>query len=171
MSVGAQECWRSDWGQLGISFFIVLGYNDYLPVKMEVSFRMPGKALIQPAHLSANTLAFVGDAVFALYVRERLARELPGTVHRLHQRSTDYVKASAQAQIVQALFGELTEEETAIFKRGRNVKTTTMPRNADMHDYRQATGFESLLGYLHLSEKTDRLMELLNRAAEIIEQA
>jgi ribonuclease-3 family protein len=131
---------------------------------------MPGKPNVQPAHLSANTLAFVGDAVFALYVRERLARDVAGTVHLLHKLSTRYVKASAQAAIVRALMPELSEEETHVFRRGRNVKTTTMPRNADMQEYRQATGFEALLGFLHLSGRQDRLMELLDRAASMIEQ-
>ena len=151
-------------------FFLRLGYNEFLPVEVEVSFSMPGKTHVQPAHLSANTLAFVGDAVFALYVRERLAMGVSGTVHRLHQLSTDYVKASAQARIIRVLLAELTEDEATIFRRGRNVKTTTMPRNADMQAYRQATGFESLLGYLHLSDQQDRLKELLDRAAAIIEQ-
>lgn len=153
-----------------LSFFQPVGYNESLPVKLEVFLRMPAEPKFQPAHLSANTLAFVGDAVFALFVRERLSKNASGTVHRLHQLSTMYVKASAQARIAQGLAGSLTEEEMAIYRRGRNVKTTTMPRNAEMHEYRQATGFEALLGFLHMEDRKERLEELLEKSATMIEE-
>ena len=119
--------------------------------------------------MSANALAFVGDAVFALYIRERLIGQSPGSAHRLHNLSTRYVKASAQARIIQALIPVLDEEEMSVYKRGRNAKTVSMPKNAEMADYRQATGFEALLGLLHLAGRTERLREILDRSAAVIE--
>ena len=119
---------------------------------------------------SPNALAFVGDAVFALFVRERLMNRFSGSAHRLHALSTRYVKASAQARIVHAILDELSEEEQAIYRRGRNAKSSTMPKNADVQEYRVATGFEALLGFLRLSGRQTRLDELLEKAAAVIEQ-
>jgi len=124
----------------------------------------------EPRQLSANTLAFVGDAVFGLFIRERMIYKYPGSVHHLHNISTRYVKASAQAYIVMNMMEKLTETEVDIYKRGRNTRIMTMPKNAELKDYRHATGFEAILGYLHLSGSTERLHELLEMAAEIIEK-
>ncbi len=131
---------------------------------------MPVEPNMAPSQASANALAFVGDAVFALYVRERLMNRVPGSAHRLHALSTRYVKASAQARIMHAIHDNLTEEEQALYRRGRNAKTATMPKNADMQEYRTATGFEALLGFLRLSGRQQRLDEILEMAAAIIEQ-
>ena len=152
-----------------LSFFLSIVYNGHLPDEVEVFLCMPVEPSGQWGQLSANTLAFVGDAVFALYIRERLTRKSSGTAHRLHNLSTRYVKASAQARIVLSIVDELDEEEHAVFKRGRNAKTVTMPKNAEMQDYRHATGFEAVLGFLHLSGRIERLNALLDRAAAIIE--
>ena len=130
---------------------------------------MPVEPSGQWEQISANTLAFVGDAVFALYIRDRLIRRSPATAHRLHNVSTRYVKASAQARIALLLMDELDDEEKGVFMRGRNAKTVTMPKNAEMQDYRHATGFEAVLGFLHLSGRIERLNDLLGRAAVIIE--
>jgi ribonuclease III family protein len=130
---------------------------------------MPVEPNNQWEQQSANTLAFVGDAVFALFIRERLTRRSPGTVHRLHTASTRYVKASAQARIALAMMDELDEDERAVFMRGRNAKTVSMPKNAELQDYRHATGFEAVVGFLHLEGRTERLKTLLEKAASIIE--
>jgi ribonuclease-3 family protein len=130
---------------------------------------MPVVPSEQWGQLSANALAFVGDAVFALFIRERLTRRSPGTAHKLHTLSTRYVKASEQARIALSLMNGLEEDEHAVFMRGRNAKTVTMPKNAEMQDYRHATGFEAVLGFLQLSGRTERLNELLEQSAAIIE--
>lgn len=119
---------------------------------------------MQPA-----VLAFMGDAVFNLFIRERLIRTKKGTSHNLHIFSTDYVKASSQAIISKALMGSFTEDEAYIFRRGRNAKSTTIPKHADVGDYKYATAFEAVLGFLYLAGRHDRLNYIMEQAALIIE--
>jgi len=120
--------------------------------------------LMQP-----SVLAFIGDAVFNLFIRERLIMNKKGTSHQLHILATDYVKASSQSKISKALMDSFTEEEAYIFRRGRNAKSTTIPKNAEVQDYKYATGFEALLGYLYLTKQNERLYQLMEQAADIIE--
>ena len=93
-----------------------------------------------------------------------------GTSHTFHILATNYVKAS-QSIISKALMDCFTEEEAYIFRRGRNTKSTTIPKNADVQDYKYATGFEALIGYLYLTAQKQRLHQLMEMAAEIIETA
>ncbi|MGI6122645.1 MAG: Mini-ribonuclease 3 [Acetivibrionales bacterium] len=120
--------------------------------------------LLQPA-----VLAFIGDAVFNLFIRERLIINQKGTSHKLHILSTEYVKAASQSKISKALMDTFTAEEAYIFRRGRNTKSTTIPKNADVQDYKYATAFEALLGYLYLTQQRERLNQLMEQAANIIE--
>ena len=120
--------------------------------------------------LSPLVLAFVGDSVFDLFIRSRLAMKKNESAHKMHVRAIGYVKAAAQSRIVRELQDKLTEEEEIIFKRGRNAKSATVPKHADILDYRRATAFEAVLGYLYLLGRQERLTELLNMAAEVIEQ-
>jgi len=120
--------------------------------------------------LSPLVLAFVGDSVFDLFIRSRLAMRKNESAHKMHVKAIAYVKAAAQSKIVGVLHEKLTEEEKNIFRRGRNAKSATIPKNADMQDYRRATAFEAVLGYLYLLGRQERLNELLVMAAEIIEQ-
>lgn len=109
--------------------------------------------------LSPLQLAYIGDAVYELLVRTFiLEKEL--NVNQLHKKATKYVKADAQSQIVHYLEESLTEGEKRIVKRGRNAKTNTSPKNSNMIDYKYATGFEALFGYLYLNQEFTRLMEL-----------
>ena len=87
-------------------------------------------------------------------------------VNKLHQRASRLVKASAQSAIIEKLKDSLTEEEMAVYKRGRNAKSYTMAKNATMSDYRRATGFEALMGYLYLTEQWDRMLELIKTGIE-----
>lgn len=117
--------------------------------------------------LSPLTLAYMGDTVYELYVREALIERFPGhTTHELHRRATRLVRASAQAHTAMALMDELTEEERAVFRRGRNMHNATVPKNADVGEYRLATGFEAVLGRLYLANQRQRLQELLDLARE-----
>ncbi|MEQ2781566.1 ribonuclease III [Lachnospiraceae bacterium AM25-11LB] len=110
---------------------------------------------------SPLTLAYIGDAIYELVIRTILVEKGNTQVNKLHQRASKLVKASAQSEIVEKLKPYLTEEEMGIFKRGRNAKSFTMAKNASMSDYRRATGFEALMGHLYLTEKWDRMLELI----------
>lgn len=113
-----------------------------------------------PKQLSPLVLAYVGDAVFELYIRTQLAAQR-ARVHELHKAAVHYVQAKAQAEIVHQWEPLLTEEEKSIVRRGRNARSAP-PKNAAVADYRYSTGFEALLGYLYLSGRQERLMELLS---------
>ena len=120
--------------------------------------------------LSPLVLAFVGDSVFDLFIRSRLAMKRSESPHKMHIKATGYVKAEAQGRIALCLYDMLDDEEKKIFRRGRNTNPATVPKNADMIDYRHATAFETVLGYLYLMGEYERLNKLMNIAAEIIEQ-
>lgn len=114
------------------------------------------------------TLAYIGDSVHTLFVRERVIGQSDKKVHELHILTSRYVKASAQAKAIHILLPELNEEEEAIYKHGRNAKSATVPKNAIVSDYRAATGFEALIGALYIDKKKERLNEILARSMEII---
>ena len=117
---------------------------------------------------SPLVLAYVGDAVYEIMIRTKVVNGGSVQVNKLHKHSANLVKAETQAKMLTALMDELTEEEMAIYKRGRNAKSYTMAKNASMKDYRMATGFEALVGYLYLAEKHERLVELVSRGLEKI---
>lgn len=120
-----------------------------------------------PRQYSPLALAYIGDGVYDLYVRTRVIEENPNLpAHKLHLRTVKYVKAHAQSNSIEAMLDMLTEEETAVYKRGRNAKSATVPKNANMTEYRRATGFEALIGYVYLSEDTERLNKLMEKAFE-----
>lgn len=110
--------------------------------------------------LSPLTLAFVGDTVFDLLVRSELVLEANRPVDALHKTASKKVCASAQAESIRKIMPFLTEEETDVFKRGRNAKTGGIPKHATSADYHHATGLESLFGWLYLKNRTDRIEEL-----------
>jgi ribonuclease-3 family protein len=112
-------------------------------------------------------LAYVGDSVYDTFIRTMLVSEGSIQVDKLHKRAIKYVQAKAQAEIIQKLNDSLTEEEQDIVRRGRNTKSGTVPKNADINDYRYATGFEALIGYLYLAGNAKRLMEILAAVAEM----
>ena len=122
--------------------------------------------------LNALALAYMGDAVLEQKVREHLlimGRAKPNTLHKM---ATKYVSAKAQSNIVHHMMDEqfLTEEELAVFRRGRNAKSGSVPKNTDVRTYRNSSGFEAILGYLYLLKEMDRVHEIMDYAIEIIEQ-
>ena len=119
--------------------------------------------------LSPLTLAFTGDAVFSLFVREMLVVDANRPVGQLHKLSVNWVKAEAQSKGMRAILPLLTEKETEVFKRGRNAHTSHTPKNQSGCDYHYATGFEALVGYLYLKDETERLSLLLNEVIKAIE--
>ncbi len=117
---------------------------------------------------SPLVLAYIGDAVYELLIRTRVINQGSMQVNKMNKRSISLVKAETQANLMKALMEELTEEELAVYKRGRNAKSGTMPKHATMADYRMATGFEALIGYLYLTGKQRRMLELVHDGLEKI---
>lgn len=115
---------------------------------------------------SPLALAYIGDAVYELLIRTRVVSRGSVQVNKMHKKSASLVKAEAQADLIKALMDELTEEELAVYKRGRNAKSVTMARHATMTDYRMATGLEALVGYLYLQGEYKRLLELVHDGLE-----
>ena len=116
--------------------------------------------------LSPLTWAYVGDAVYELYIRENLVNNTKLKPHKLHIESIKYVKASAQAEILKSIEAELTEREKEVVRRGRNTKNHHLPKNAEINDYMYSTAFEGLIGYLYLTKQEDRLKEILKKCIE-----
>jgi ribonuclease-3 family protein len=104
--------------------------------------------------------AYIGDTVYDLFVRTFLVHTLDALVHQLHIKSIAFVNAGSQSETIHEIEGLLTEDEKYIVRRGRNAKSGTIPKNADVTEYRWATGFESLLGYLYLTGQEERLCEI-----------
>lgn len=119
--------------------------------------------------ISPLKLAYVGDTIYESYIRTYIITKVKGSVNQYHKLSVKYVKASAQAHIVKGLREFFTEEETGIIKRGRNQKSGTVPKNANVGDYRLATGFEALIGHLFILDKIDRIEEIVTAGIKYLE--
>ena len=111
--------------------------------------------------LSALSLAYVGDAVHSLFVRQNLALNSQSKPDALHQLASEKVKAASQAAFAENIESRLTETEKSVYLRGRNAKTHHKAKNQSIADYRKATGLEAVLGYLYLTGQHERLVELL----------
>lgn len=115
--------------------------------------------------LSMLALAHVGDAVYELLIRARLASEGPSQVQELHRRTVAFVRAEAQAMAAQRVQSLLTEEESAVYRRGRNCRVHGIPAHANPGEYHSATGLEALFGWLYLQGMTDRIALLFEAIA------
>ena len=124
--------------------------------------------MAQKINYSALSLAFFGDAVYELYVRERVLKTVTVHVDKLNKYTKKLSMAAAQAQIADLLVadGVLTEEELAVYKRGRNAKSASLPKSCSPVQYRKATGLESLMGYLFLKGEKERIAELIDYGTE-----
>jgi len=119
---------------------------------------------MEAKQLNPLVLAFVGDSIYEVFIRTYLVEQNRDMlVHKLHLKTISFVKAHAQSQFVKLLEEDLTEDEIYIFKRGRNTKSGTVPKNADVQEYRSATGFEALIGYLYVTEQEIRLNDILEK--------
>lgn len=121
---------------------------------------------MDPKLLSPGTLAFLGDAVYELFVREKLVRQANMPVNKLHLLAVEQVRASFQSKAVAAIEPLLTEEELSVWKRGRNANGVKPPKHANPAEYRRATGLEALFGYLFLQGNLQRLTQLFQYIAE-----
>lgn len=115
---------------------------------------------------SPLALAYIGDAVYDLVIRTAVVERGNKAANLLHRSTIKYVNAGAQAAMIEALVPELSEEELAVYRRGRNAKSHTAAKNASIEDYRKATGMEALVGYLYLSDRLERVLELIHLGLE-----
>lgn len=128
-----------------------LDYSSELIKLSEIEIKM----------LNPLVWAYVGDSVYEMYVRSFIISDTKPSSAELHKKSIKFVKASAQSAHLELIIGSLTEEEKDIVRRGRNSKANHLPKNADVIDYRRATAFEALIGYLYLMKRHDRLFEII----------
>ena len=126
---------------------------------------------MNPNTYSPLGLAYIGDAIFDVLVKHKILSEGNRQVHKLHERTSCYVQASAQSLMMRTIQQHLTEEENAIYRRGRNTRTVTPAKNQSITDYRRATGFEALLGYLYLKQEYKRLLDLVKIGLDSLEKS
>lgn len=119
---------------------------------------------------SPLTLAYIGDGIFDLVIRSVVVGRGNTRANELHRKTSRIVKAHTQAEMIEKLVPRLTEEENDIYRRGRNAKSPTMAKNATMSDYRKATGFEALMGYLYLADRFDRIIYLVKEGLKEINE-
>ena len=122
---------------------------------------------IDPKTYSPLGLAYIGDAVYEIAVRTLVISEGNMSVNKYHKKSSSLVKASTQARVYDNIKERLTDEETAVYKRGRNAKSATATKNASIVEYRMATGIEALIGYLYLSGRMARAVELIKIGLDV----
>lgn len=138
---------------------------------MEKSLNQQIKETFAIAHVdirtySPLTLAYIGDGIFDVVIRSIVVGRGNTPVNQLHHKTSHIVKAHSQAMMAEVLLDEMTDTEKDIYRRGRNAKSHTMAKNATVMDYRSATGFEALMGYLYLTDEMDRILELIAIALE-----
>ena len=119
---------------------------------------------------SPLALAYLGDAVFDLVVRSLVLNKGNKPVQKLHKETSAVVQASSQSKMMRAMQDKLTEEEHQVYKRGRNSKTVSPAKNQSVTDYRRATGFEALIGYLYLKREYQRMLELVKIGIDSLDE-
>lgn len=129
-------------------------FHDYVKEALELKE-------VDPRTYSPLVLAYIGDCVFDLIIKSMVISKGNKQVHKFHEETSQFVQASSQSKMMRAMQPCLTEEEHAVYRRGRNSKSVTPAKNQSITDYRRATGFEALLGYLYLQKRYERLMELV----------
>ena len=128
-------------------------------------FRIKEYSKEEVKQLNPLQLALIGDAVYEIAIRNYVLSLDSGlSANKIHKKAINYVKAKGQSDIMHRIEDKLTEDEEYIFKRGRNPKSATVPKNADVRDYRIATGFEALIGYLYLAGEKERLLFILEES-------
>lgn len=120
--------------------------------------------------ISMQTLAFIGDAVYNVYIRTYLASKSTAKTGKLHKESIKYVSARGQSNIMDKIYTILTNEEIEIYKRGRNTNINTVSKNVDVVSYKKATGFETLIGYLYIKKDNERLDEVIKECIKEFEE-
>jgi len=142
---------------------INFGFHDYLMDMFSLDE-------VDVNQYSPLTLAYIGDCIFDLIIKNMVIHKGNKQVQKLHQETSQYVQASSQSFMMRAMQEHLTEEEHAVYKRGRNAKSISAAKNQSITDYRRATGFEALLGYLYLKKEWKRLLELVKIGLDSLEE-
>lgn len=135
------------------------GMTDTVELKLKQALELQE---VDIRSYSPLVLAYIGDAVYELLIRTKVINHGSMQVNKMHKKSASLVKAETQATLFKVLEEELTQEELAVYKRGRNAKSASTAKHATMMDYRMATGFEALVGYLYLTGDYDRLLLLVH---------
>lgn len=138
-------------------------FNDY----MKTIFAMQE---VDIREYSPLTLAYIGDSIYDLIIKSLVINRGNKQVQKLHKETSSLVQASAQSMMMRAMQEELTDEERAVYKRGRNAKSVSPAKNQSITDYRRATGFEALLGYLYLKEDWKRMLDLVKIGLDSLEK-
>ena len=141
---------------------VVWQFDSY----MQEIFRMKE---VDPGTYSPLTLAYIGDSIYDLVIKSLVVNEGNKQVQKLHKATSTLVQASAQSKMMRRMQEHLTEEEHAVFKRGRNTKSVSPAKNQSITDYRRATGFEALMGYLYLKKEWKRMLDLIKIGLESLE--
>ncbi len=131
--------------------------NQTLPSMIYDAFQLKPSVM---EHYSPLTLAYIGDSVYDMVIRTLLVGRANAPVKKLHRRASEIVKAEAQANLLRMIKKDLTDEELRMLKRGRNAKPASIAKNAKLRDYQTATGLEALIGFLYLTGRLDRVLEL-----------
>lgn len=118
---------------------------------------------------SPLTLAYIGDSIYDVIIRTVVVERGNRSAHNLHKMAIKYVNAGVQAAMADSLLGILSEEELAVYKRGRNAKSYTKAKNSTVNEYRKATGLEALFGFLYLQDRLDRVIELIKTGLHTLE--
>lgn len=118
--------------------------------------------------MNTTNMAYMGDAVYEVYIRKLLLTRGMVRTDRINREAVKYVRASAQAEAIRKMFEELNAEEQDLVKRARNRKSASKPKNADPMEYKWATAFEALIGYLYMTDNIERMEEVITEAIEII---
>lgn len=146
-----------------------IGFYDFIFQKLkENEFSVEKQDICSYSPL---TLAYIGDGIYELVVRSMIVTDANAPVNKLHKRSSELVKAETQAKMAFYLRDNdiLDEEEMRVLKRGRNAQSYTKAKNASVSDYRWATGFEALIGYLYLLDKSDRMLEIISMGLKVVQ--
>lgn len=138
-------------------------FNDY----MKKVFAMQE---VDIGEYSPLTLAYIGDSIYDLIIKSLVINRGNKQVQKLHKETSSLVQASAQSMMMRAMQEELTDEERAVYKRGRNAKSVSPAKNQSITDYRRATGFEALIGYLYLKEDWKRMLDLVKIGLDSLEK-
>lgn len=139
-----------------------IGFNSYIKEQFNIKE-------VDIRTYSPLTLAYIGDGIYDLVIRSIVVGRGNTRASQLHNTTSKVVKAHTQAMMIEALSHMLTEVEMDVYRRGRNAKSPTMAKNATMADYRKATGFEALMGYLYLNDELERIVELTKKGLELLE--
>lgn len=132
-------------------------------------WKVLGLKKTSPKQLSPLVLAYIGDSIFDLVIKTMIVTKGNTQVNKMNRMASSIVKAESQSKMIGYLEEKLTEEEENVYKRGRNAKSYTSAKNASISDYRRATGFEALMGYLYMSGRYERMCELIKDAIDYLE--